>query len=56
MLIEMSLQELLLFDPGFAKYLPVVLDLTDPNYIVRIDTVTNAFEVGYRSDKEWKLK
>lgn len=56
MLIEMPLQQLLILEPEFVKYLPAVLDLTDPDYIVRIDTVTNAFEIGYRSDKDWKLK
>lgn len=56
MRIEMSLQRLLFLDPECVKYLPADLDLTDPDYIVRIDTVRKICEIGYHSDKEWILK
>lgn len=56
MLMQMSLQRLLLLDPECVKYLPADLDLTDPDYIVRIDTEKKICEIGYLSDNDWVLK
>lgn len=51
--IELPLLEFIRVEPKILKFIPPVVDLSDHNYIARFDG--DVFELGYRSDIEWRL-
>ena len=49
--LQFPLSVFLVKFPDLRSYLPADIDLTDPDYFVRIDPNQGIFEFGYLTDK-----
>lgn len=52
---ELQLNEFVKKYPNLAKMLPRDIDMSDANYIVKLDMKNGRAEIGYREDK-WLMK
>lgn len=52
---ELLLKEFVKKYPGLAKMLPENIDMSDTNYIVKLDMRNGRAEIGYKEDK-WLIK
>lgn len=53
---EIPIKEFCARYPSMAAMLPKEIDLSDEDYIVRLDRLRGLMEVGYRGDDNWRLK
>lgn len=53
---EIPIKEFRVRYPSMVAMLPKEIDLSDENYIVRLDRLRCLMEIGYRGDDNWRLK